>query len=207
MYPTGHFAINLILVGGVNRYAKAHIKLPLWPALLAAILPDITDKVVTDYLHWMPYGRNYLHNLTAVLLGGLLLYAWFERLEIALSWMLGLLGHLIGDFVYIPWLWPWWDYLWPNETRQIAQGVVQTVMDLAQGKALSPLAAVVWQYGRLAAETVMLAGTAVFIHPCFKPREQQLGLLLAVLCWGYVVYVWDLWPFLNTLQYFGLKSW
>jgi hypothetical protein len=42
--------------------------IPLWPALVATILPDLTDKVVTDYLHWMPYGRNYLLMLRTAIL-------------------------------------------------------------------------------------------------------------------------------------------
>lgn len=208
MYPPGHFAINLILVSSSNSIIKSQpniYTIPFWPALVAAILPDITDKVATDYLQWMPYGRNYLHNLTAAFAGGLLLGWIFRRWEIGVSWTIGLIGHLIGDFVYIPWLWPWFDYLWPNETRQIAQGVVQTVFDLAQGKSLSPIAAAIWQYGRLIMESIMFGAVLIYLSNRFQFRERVLALILALTAWFCIVFQWDWAAFVWSFEHFGIK--
>ncbi len=204
MYPPGHLAINLILVHSTNRLISKNI-IPLWPALVAAILPDLTDKVVTDYLHWMPYGRNYLHNLTAVFVGMGFLWLLSSRWEIGVSWAIGLMGHLIGDFVFIPWFWPWFDYVWPNETRQIAQGVVQTVMDLAQGKDLSPLAAAVWQYGRLITECVMFGAVLIYLSNRFKSSIRIFALIVSLTAWFYIVIQWDWAPFMWSFEHFGIK--
>jgi len=210
MYPTGHLAINGILVVSWNGLMKIkdkhHQHIPMWPALTGAILPDLIDKVVTDYLHWMPYGRNYLHNLTAVVGVALLL----KRMDVGISWCLGGLGHLLGDFVFVPLFWPWVSYDWPDETRNIAAGVVQTVADLSMGKPLSPLAAVVWQYNRIGVECIMLAGVLFFCQTSMlvdriAHRERMLAMLLACVAWGYIIIRWD-WPaFLNYAHYYGLS--
>lgn len=204
MYPPGHLAIDLILVSSANRMIGKNI-IPMWPALIAAILPDIVDKVVTDYLHWMPFGRNYLHNLTAVFVGMGFLWLLSRRWEIGVSWAIGLMGHLIGDFVFIPWLWPWFDYSWPNETRQIAQGVVQTFVDLAQGKELSPLAAAIWQYGRLIMECVMFGAILIYLSNRFKSSIRSFALIVSLIAWVYIVIQWDWAPFMWSFEHFGIK--
>ena len=69
-----------------------------------------------------------------------------------------MLGHLIGDFVFVPLFWPWIDYNWPVENRNIAGGVVQTLTDLSMLRPLSPSAIVVWQFERIGMELIMMCG-------------------------------------------------
>ncbi|KXB09085.1 hypothetical protein AKJ60_01030 [candidate division MSBL1 archaeon SCGC-AAA385M11] len=54
------------------------------------------------------------------------------------------MGHLLGDYAFIPWLWPWLDYAWPQESRNISLGVAYTISDLSQGQELRQEAKSVW---------------------------------------------------------------
>ncbi len=214
MYPPGHLAINGIFVASYNGLLKIsghpNRHIPLWPAVIAAILPDLTDKVATDYLHWMPYGRNYLHNLTAAFVGGMLLALLFKRKEIGISWFVGILGHMVGDFVFVPVFWPWVSYDWPIENRNMAAGVVQTVIDLAAGKPLSPLAAaVMWVPNRIWMECVMFSGVIFFSQNHImvnqiSHRERIGAMILACVAWAYIIIKWDYPVFLIYARYYGL---
>jgi len=206
MYPPGHLAINGLFVAAYNALPNVPA-IPLWPALVAAILPDITDKVATDFLHWMPYGRNYLHNLTAAAAGGVLLAALLRSPGAGISWFIGLVGHLVGDFVFVPLFWPWVSYEWPVEYRNIAGGVVQTVVDIAGGHPLSRAAAVVWQYNRIGVECIMLGGVVYGMQPWgtksrVRLRMRVMGMVCVLVAWGYIVVRWDYPAFLNYVQFY-----
>lgn len=67
MFPQGHAAINLLLLAGTERMmtrlsprrmTTRELALPVLPALAAAVIPDVADKIVCDVLHWAPYGRK-----------------------------------------------------------------------------------------------------------------------------------------------------
>ena len=209
MYPPGHIAINLVLLSSVNQVVRkkntAATALPMWPAVVAALIPDLVDKVVCDYLHLAPYGRNWTHNLTAVLLFALVLGVILRSRPVAFSWALGHLGHLLGDFVFIPWLWPLFAYNWPAEDRQIAQGVVQTVVDLGQGHVLSSQAAAVWIGNRLLVETVFFVLATLFFWRQERKQAWSLPILLCVVVlWAWVIVVWDWQPFVWTWARYGI---
>lgn len=202
MYPPGHLAINWL---GVRAAARLIGPLPLWPALVAALFPDVVDKVVADFLHWAPYGRNWTHNLTAVGLCSLAAGIVTRRRAVAVSWAIGHLGHLVGDFVFNPWLWPWFDYRWPDESRNIALGVVMTAVDLFSGRELSPVAAAVWEYRRLLMETLFLVSVAASAWHRFPRSTRRWWLALALTCWLCVVVEFDLAPFLWSWEHYGIR--
>ncbi|GAB4354849.1 MAG: hypothetical protein Kow0060_06260 [Methylohalobius crimeensis] len=201
MYPPGHLAINYLGVRAATRFLGP---LPLWPALIAALFPDVVDKVVADFLHWAPYGRNWTHNLTAVALCGLALGGASRSAAVGLSWVIGHLGHLVGDFVFNPWLWPWFDYLWPHESRNIAEGVAMTAVDLFLGRELSPVAAAVWESRRLIVETLFLGSVLASGLSWFPLSTRRWWLVLGLTCWLYIVIEFDLGPFLWTWERYGI---
>ena len=227
MYPQGHMALNLVLVTGCVSLAKVpffnksekRFNIPVWPALIAAIFPDLIDKVVCDVFDWAPYGRNWTHNLTAAFFCSLVLGSIFHSWKIALSWMIGHIGHLIGDFVFIPWFYPWLEYNWPGQGQNIVQGVLHTVQDMGQGQKLRADAASIWQGKRLIAETLFFAGAGLsyyFIVKPFAPFQKNgfnnnFGNLTTFICiaftlviWIYIVIEWDLSPFINSWKHYGL---
>lgn len=202
MYPPGHLAINYL---GIRAARYFFGPLPLWPAMVAALFPDIVDKVVADFLQWAPYGRNWTHNLTAVVVCSLATGSIFHNRAVGLSWAIGHLGHLVGDFVFNPWLWPWFDYLWPDESRDIAGGVVMTVKDLLQSRELSPMAVAIWEYQRLILETVFLSSALASGWKLFPLSTQRWWLALALTSWLSIVVEFDLDPFLWTLERYGIR--
>ncbi|MBF0200641.1 MAG: metal-dependent hydrolase [Desulfamplus sp.] len=209
MYPPGHLAINGLFVAAYNALPNVR-SIPLWPAVVAAILPDITDKVATDFLHWMPYGRNYLHNLTAAVAGGIILALLLRSRGAGISWCIGLIGHLVGDFVFVPLFWPWVGYEWPDEYRNIAAGVVQTVTDVAGGHPLSELAASVWHFRRIGVECIMLGGMFHALQPWVMKHRipfwtRVTAMLFALAAWGYIVVEWEYPAFLNYVQFYTIK--
>lgn len=120
MFPPGHLAINLLLIKGAR---KIYSEVSYVPALVAAILPDIIDKTFHDYGHLFPYGRNIMHNLTAVLVGGVLIFFLSKKKTWSVSWMIGHFGHLLGDISFIPWFWPWLYYKWPADALVLKESV------------------------------------------------------------------------------------
>lgn len=193
MYPLGHFAIACNLQQGLSR---KHLRLVLWPVLVAAVLPDLTDKVFCDLLHWALYGRNYLHNLTAVLAFSFLLWFALADKRIGLSWFVGHLGHLVGDFPFIPWYYPWVSYRWPVEERNIAMGVIDTMKSGLLGLPLSGNALSIWQLDRLAMEAVFLAA-ALGALTVSGQRLPTRMLLVSLVVWGVIVWQYDLPAFLR----------
>lgn len=209
MYPTGHIAVNLILISSVNwsvREKEHGVNyLHIWPAAMAAIFPDVIDKVVCDYLHLAPYGRNWTHNLVAVALCALVAGLVMRSRRVAYSWAIGHLGHLLGDFVFVPWLWPLFSYSWPIEDRQIAQGVVQTVVDLGQGHALSAKAREIWTGNRLLVEAAFMVSAAMLYWRLLKKSVWCMPCFVAsVFLWIWVITAWDWEPFLWTWARYGI---
>ncbi|MFO7837872.1 MAG: metal-dependent hydrolase, partial [Desulfosalsimonadaceae bacterium] len=153
MYPMGHMGVNFLMVAGGrrlgrrggSRWGESLRALPLWPAVIAAVLPDVVDKIACDIWCLAPYGRNWMHNLTAVAACALAAGLLMRSRAAAASWAIGHLGHLIGDFVFIPWFYPWLQYNWPSQSHDIARGVMYTVFDLSRGDAPRQGALAIWQ--------------------------------------------------------------
>ena len=209
MYPPGHIAINLILVSSVNWSAQKKgsegTLLPIWPAAFAAIFPDVIDKVVCDYLHLAPYGRNWTHNLVAAGLCALVVGLVMRSRKVGYSWAIGHVGHLLGDFVFVPWLWPLFSYSWPNEDRQIAQGVVQTVWDLGHGNALSAKAMAIWTGNRLLVECAFMMSAIMLYWRLLKKVIWSMPIFaLSVFFWLWITMAWDWQPFLWTWARYGI---
>lgn len=98
----GHLAVSVLQ----HRY----LKLNLGTVMAAGIFPDLVDKTLCQVLHWTPSGRMFGHTgvglgFSAAVVGAL----WGRRA--AWTWMLGYLGHLIGDAGgFVPWLYPFAHY-------------------------------------------------------------------------------------------------
>ncbi|MDH3359678.1 MAG: metal-dependent hydrolase [Desulfobulbaceae bacterium] len=209
MYPPGHLAVNLIFLSSVGWFGREKgfgvSSFPVWPVAVAALFPDVVDKVVCDYLHLASYGRNWTHNLVAVLLCSLVLGAVTRSRFVGYSWAIGHIGHLVGDFVFVPWLWPLFSYSWPNEDRQIAQGVVQTVLDLGHGNALSAKAMAIWTGNRLLVEAAFFVSVTAFYWQLLKKVVWSKSFfVLSMLLWLWVIVAWDLQPFLWTWARYGI---
>jgi len=78
--------------------------------MAAGVFPDVTDKLLCQVLHITPSGRMYGHTLLSAALTTLLVRkVWGARA--AWAWLLGYVGHLVGDMAgFVPWLYPFRDY-------------------------------------------------------------------------------------------------
>lgn len=196
-------AVSVLAASGWNAMVEKadgfpshwRISVPLWPALLAAVVPDVIDKVVCDIWGLAPYGRNVTHNLTAVLVMSVAVGAFFRSRAVGISWALGHLGHLLGDITFIPWLWPWVDYAWPNDPRNIAMGVIHTVADWSAGRELRPEAREVWLVGRLGLETIFAMVVAGFWLAGDRFVAARRSLLVVALALWLCIFVFLDWPF------------
>ncbi len=211
MYPQGHLAVNLILIGGIREIAvrlgngneEEAKAVPWMPALAAAIFPDLVDKVVCDYWHLAQYGRSWTHNLTAVALFSLAAWAVTGRKGVGLSWAVGHLGHLIGDFAFVPWFWPWVPYVWPRMDHPIAPAVVATALDLLSGSPLDPEVRSIWDGPRLVFETAFLL-FAVSFSLLRQDAWKRRFLLGSIALWAGIVVFCDLGALVTSLA--GLKT-
>lgn len=122
MYPIpGHAAMSL--------FGTYLARVPITPALVATVVPDVVDKLLKDILDVTPYGRCWMHTLLAVALCTWLV-TWWKGREWGLSWFLGHFLHLIGDIGFIPWFYPFISYHWPdapNIVMAAAEGMKETV--------------------------------------------------------------------------------
>lgn len=109
MLLPGHIAAPYLLRQG--------FRFDLGFAMAASLFPDLVDKTLAWFLHVTPYGRYLAHNLTALAVTTLVVWAIFKR-KAAVSWLIGYAVHLALDLgSYLPLLWPWIDFQFPTDYR------------------------------------------------------------------------------------------
>ena len=84
MILPGHLAASVL--------CHRHLKAPLWPTLLAGLMPDVVDKFFYYVLHAVPSSRVPMHTL----------WAWLGS-----TLLVGLLALLLGRAPSRAWLWGW----------------------------------------------------------------------------------------------------
>jgi LexA-binding, inner membrane-associated putative hydrolase len=102
----GHVAVSAL----EHRYVKAEFA----PVMVAAIFPDLLDKIAHYALGLTGSGRMWGHTLPATLITtGIVLALWGKRA--ATTWALGYLSHLVCDLNnVVPWLYPLATYEFPE---------------------------------------------------------------------------------------------
>ncbi len=108
MYPIpGHLAFG----ASAARLAGVSIT----AAVLGAFVPDIIDKGFNDILHYTPYGRHFMHSVTAVVLLSAGTWMILGR-SFGLGWFCGHFTHLLGDLgAFVPLWMPFVHYEWPDD--------------------------------------------------------------------------------------------
>ena len=103
MHIPGHIAIAISQHGLPPLSNKSKLIAPL---LIAAVFPDIIDKIVGYVLHIIPGGRHMAHNIFS-LIGTSLLVSLVWETSTGMAWFLGYLGHLVADNPRrVPWFFP-----------------------------------------------------------------------------------------------------
>lgn len=103
----GHVAVSTL----AYRYLKADFVL----VMAAAVVPDVVDKVA-HYVFDQGAGSRWMgHTLVGVAVStALIALVWGKRL--GLSWALGYLLHLVGEFGgVVPYLYPFVQYEFPYD--------------------------------------------------------------------------------------------
>jgi hypothetical protein len=101
----GHLAVSILQ----HRYLKADLA----PVVAGGIFPDVVDKTLCQVLHLTPSGRMFGHTLVGLILSTAVVGSVGGR-QVARSWALGYLGHLLGDVAgFVPWLYPFARYDFP----------------------------------------------------------------------------------------------
>jgi membrane-bound metal-dependent hydrolase YbcI (DUF457 family) len=108
MILPGHVAASVL--------CHRHLKVALWPALVAGVFPDLVDKFLYYVLRVVPSSRTPMHTLWgwlgSTLLLGLLAWALDRTRSRAWlwSWFVGFSAHLLCDSPLVggklPFLWP-----------------------------------------------------------------------------------------------------
>ena len=119
----GHLAVSVLQ----HRYLKAD----LVPVVVAGVSPDVVDKTLCQVLHLTPCGRMFGHTLVGLGLSALVVgLIWGRRA--AWSWALGYLAHLLGDsHGFVPWLYPFVGYDFPQHAPGLFEIVCRALADPA----------------------------------------------------------------------------
>ncbi len=115
--------------------------------VVAGIFPDVVDKTLCQALHLTSSGRMFGHTLAGLALSTVVVrLVWGRR--VAWSWMLGYLGHLLGDVGgFMPWLYPFVRYDFPRQPLGLLEILRRALADPARigwDLALSAWAACAW---------------------------------------------------------------
>lgn len=106
IFPIFHIAIPLIITE--IKFIK-QLKINRFYLLIGSILPDIIDKPIAIF--GLGSGRSFSHNIFFILISFLLLFFISKRnLNISLSFLLGLIFHILLDLPYIPLFYPFIPY-------------------------------------------------------------------------------------------------
>ena len=98
----GHLAISAL----AHRYLKAEFA----PVMVAAVAPDVVDKLLCQVLHVFDSGRMLGHTLLGLALTTVVVRVIWGR-EAAWGWSVGYLAHLVADMGGdVPWLFPFVQY-------------------------------------------------------------------------------------------------
>jgi hypothetical protein len=103
----GHVAVSAL----AHRYLKAD----LIPVMAAAAVPDVVDKIA-HYVLFQGEGSRWMgHTLVGAVVTAALVYLIWGK-KPALSWTLGYLLHLLGEFGgVVPYLFPFVQYEFPPD--------------------------------------------------------------------------------------------
>jgi hypothetical protein len=127
----GHLAVPIIL----DHYFG------LEPGALyaASIFPDVNDKLARG-LRLTPAGRSAAHSLAGVALSTILVTLGWGR-SAGRSWLLGYLGHLLGDMDgTVPWLYPFVGYRYRLRRRHFVGALIKGLTQ----PTLPELALILW---------------------------------------------------------------
>jgi len=119
----GHLAISILQ----HRYLRADLA----PTVAGGVFPDVVDKTLCQVLHLTPSGRMAAHSLAGLVISTAAVGLVWGR-QVAWSWALGYLGHLLADAGgFVPWLYPLVRYEFPSGERGLLQILRQTLTDPA----------------------------------------------------------------------------
>ncbi len=103
----GHLAVPTIL--------HHYLRLNPAPLYIGSVVPDVVDKGLQQ-VGLTVNGRNWAHNVFSLIISTAIIWLLKDR-QIAKSWFIGYLGHLICDADgFVPWFYPFATYeFYPSE--------------------------------------------------------------------------------------------